>query len=40
MHSEKKVLLVDDDGEPTGYIARVGVSWSRFDADEANRRHS
>ena len=32
------VSLVDDDGRPTGYIARVTVSYVGFDEDEANRR--
>jgi hypothetical protein len=32
------VSLVDEDGKPTGYIARVTVSYVGFDAEEANRR--
>lgn len=31
------VSLVDDEGHPTGYIARVRVSYVGFDEDEANR---
>lgn len=33
-----EVSLVDEDGNQTGYIARVAVTYSRFDADEANRK--
>lgn len=34
-----EVLLVDDEGQPTGYIAKVTVSYSRFDEVEANAAH-
>lgn len=34
------VSLVDDEGQPTGYIARVTISYVGFDAAEANRRRS
>lgn len=33
-----EVMLVDDEGRDTGYIARVAVTYSRFDADAANAR--
>lgn len=32
-----EVLIVDEDGKPTGFIARVQVSYSRFAADEVNK---
>jgi hypothetical protein len=35
-----RVSLVDDEGRPTGVIARVTVAYDSFDADEANRRRS
>jgi hypothetical protein len=35
-----EVLLVDEDGYPTGFIAKVSVTYSRFDEAEANGRRS
>lgn len=32
------VSLVDADGRPTGYLARVTVSYIGFDEDEANHK--
>lgn len=32
------VLLMDDEGKATGYIARVTVTYEGFDADAANAR--
>jgi hypothetical protein len=32
------VSIADDEGHPTGYIARVTVSYLGFDSEEANRK--
>ena len=31
-----EVMLVDDEGRDTGYIAKVTVTYSRYDQDAAN----